>query len=129
MRNAQVTVCKDAQLTVTILYHGKELAYTIFHQKEQQSEIVETKNVDLARRNQSKAHKPALAIPGVNPFILKRGHFYFGLTGNFNRVIEVNLEKRDQLQIFDQVTSVEDFLQRINLFIDKKVVLYFLVIY
>lgn len=59
LRNAQVTVCEDAQGTVTILYHGKELAYTIFHKQEHQSEIVESKNVDLALINQRKAHVPA----------------------------------------------------------------------
>ena len=41
---------------------------------------------------------------------------------NFDQLIEVNLEKRDQLQVFDQVTSVDNFLQRINLVFDKNVV-------
>ena len=45
----------------------------------------------------------------------------FGLE-NFDQVIEVNLEKRDQRQLFDKATSVEDFLKRINLFFDQKVV-------
>lgn len=58
LRNAQVTVCENSQETVTILYHGKELVYTIFHKQEHQSEIVETKNVDLALQNQRKAHTP-----------------------------------------------------------------------
>jgi transposase len=67
LRNAQVTVCEDSQETVTILYHGKELAYTIFHKQEHQSEIVNTKNVDLALQNQSKAHKPAPDHPWRRP--------------------------------------------------------------
>lgn len=67
LRNAQVTVCEDAQGTVVILYHGKELAYTIFHKQEHQSEIVETKNVNLALQNQSKAHKPAPNHPWLKP--------------------------------------------------------------
>lgn len=45
----------------------------------------------------------------------------FGLE-NFSNVIEVNLEKRDHLQLFDQAMSVEDFIKRINLFLDQKVV-------
>jgi len=67
LRNAQVTVCEGAQGTVTILYHGKDLAYTIFHQQEHQSEIVETKNVDLALQNQRKAHVPAPDHPWRKP--------------------------------------------------------------
>lgn len=69
----------------------------------------------------------------VNPYrkpLILRGARQVGKTSvirkfgqeNFDRVIEINLEKRDQLQIFDQATSVEDFLQRINLFFDKNVV-------
>jgi transposase InsO family protein len=57
LRNAQVTICENIQGFVIILYQGKELAYTIFHKQEHQSEIVETKNVDLALQNQRKAHK------------------------------------------------------------------------
>lgn len=68
LRNAQVTVCENGQGTVTILYKGKELAYTIFHQQERQSEIVETKNIDLVLRNQSKAHKPAPDHPWLQSF-------------------------------------------------------------
>jgi hypothetical protein len=63
LRNAQVTVCENSQGIVTILYHGKELAYTIFHKQEHQSEIVETKDVDLALQNQRKAHIPAADHP------------------------------------------------------------------
>lgn len=44
----------------------------------------------------------------------------FGLE-NFDQVIEINLEKKDQLSIFDQATSVEDFLKRLSLFFDKKI--------
>jgi len=45
----------------------------------------------------------------------------FGLE-NFEQVIEINLEKRDQRQLFDRAISIEDFVNRINLFFDKKVV-------
>lgn len=45
----------------------------------------------------------------------------FGLE-NFDQIVEVNLEKRDQRRLFDQATSVDDFLKRINLSFDKKVI-------
>jgi hypothetical protein len=67
LRNAQVTVCEDSQGKVTILYHGKELTFTIFHKQEHQSEIVETKDVDLALQNQRKAHIPAPDHPWRKP--------------------------------------------------------------
>ena len=41
---------------------------------------------------------------------------------NFGQVVEINLEKKDQLSIFDKVNSVEDFLRRISIFFDKAVV-------
>jgi transposase len=69
LRKAHVTVCENSQGTVTILYHGKELTYTIFHKQEHQSEIVETKNVDLALQNLRKAHKPAPDHPWRQPFL------------------------------------------------------------
>jgi transposase len=67
LRNAQVTVCEDAQGIVTILYKGKKLVYSIFHKQERQSEIVETKDVDLALQNQRKAHIPAANHPWRYP--------------------------------------------------------------
>lgn len=59
LRNAQVVVCEDAAEHITILYKSKPLAYTIFHKQERVPQIVESKNLDLALVNQSKAHKPA----------------------------------------------------------------------
>jgi len=59
MRNAQVTVCKDASGNITLLYKDKLLPYTIFHKQAKQAEIVETKDVDAALQNQRKAHVPA----------------------------------------------------------------------
>jgi transposase len=46
MRQAVVTVCRDAQQHITILYKGKSLPYTIFHQQAKQSEVVPSKNVN-----------------------------------------------------------------------------------
>ncbi len=59
MQHAVVTVCLDAQGKVTLLYKGKPLEYTIFHMQAKQAEIVQTKHLDQALLNQSKAHKPA----------------------------------------------------------------------
>ena len=46
LRNARVTVCLDAAETVTLLYRGKPLPYTIFHKQTHQAEIVSTKDLD-----------------------------------------------------------------------------------
>ena len=73
LRNAQVTVCENAQGTVTILYNGKELIYSIFHKQVRQSEIVNTKNLDLALQNQRKAHVPAPDHPWRKPLHPEKG--------------------------------------------------------
>jgi transposase len=59
LRNAQVTVCEDATGQITILYKGKSLEFTIFHKQPHQAEIVETKDIDFALRNQHMARTPA----------------------------------------------------------------------
>lgn len=59
LRNAQVTVCEDANGQITILYKGKTLEFTIFHKQLRQAEVVETKDVDHALQSQRMAHKPA----------------------------------------------------------------------
>jgi hypothetical protein len=46
LRNAQVTVCENAQGEVTILYKNKPLPYTIFHKASQQAEVVDSKTLD-----------------------------------------------------------------------------------
>lgn len=46
MRQALVTVCKDAQHNITILYKGKALPYTIYHRQAKQAELVATKQLD-----------------------------------------------------------------------------------
>jgi transposase len=73
LRNAQVTVCEDAQASVTILYQSKPLPFAIFHKQERLAEIVDSKNVDLLLRNQSKAHKPAPDHPWRTSFLPKNG--------------------------------------------------------
>ena len=91
LRNAHVTVCEDALGTVIILYKGKELEHTLFHEQQHQSDIVETKNLDLALQNQptpsrspsAKTYTPLQIIPGESRSIPKRGHLYFGIKGTF----------------------------------------------
>jgi hypothetical protein len=68
MRNAPVTVCLDDQGNITILYKGKPLNYTVFHQQAKQSEVVQSKQIDQALLNQSKAHKPTPNHPWHNRF-------------------------------------------------------------
>ena len=46
LRNAQVSVCENAQGEVTILYKNKPLAYTIFHKPIRQAEVADTKTLD-----------------------------------------------------------------------------------
>jgi transposase len=58
LRQATLTVCLDAQGNISLLYKGKPLEYTIFHQQAKQAEVVPSKHLDLALINQSKAHKP-----------------------------------------------------------------------
>lgn len=41
---------------------------------------------------------------------------------NFEQIVEINLEKKEQFSVFDQATSVSDFLKRLSLFLDKKII-------
>ena len=54
LRNAQVTVCENAQGEVTILYKNQPLAYTLFHKPPRQAQVVDTKSLD----RQIKSPKP-----------------------------------------------------------------------
>jgi transposase len=54
LRNAQVTVCENAQGEVTILYQNQPLAYTLFHKPTRQAQVVDTKTLD----HQIKSPKP-----------------------------------------------------------------------
>jgi predicted AAA+ superfamily ATPase len=40
----------------------------------------------------------------------------------FEQIIEINLEKKEHFAIFDKATSVEDFLKRVNVFFDQKII-------
>jgi len=59
LRNAQVTVCLNAQQEITLLYNGKALPYTIYHQQAKQAEIVSAKQLDLALNEKRLPTKPA----------------------------------------------------------------------
>ena len=56
LRHAPVTVCLDAQESLSILYKGKPLDHTIFHRQAKQSQIVDPKQLNTVVR---KPHKPA----------------------------------------------------------------------
>jgi transposase len=59
LRNAQVLVCVNAQNEITILYNGKALPYTIYHQQAKQAAIVSAKLLDQALQENRLPHKPA----------------------------------------------------------------------
>jgi transposase len=59
LRNAQVTVCVNAQEEITILYNAKALPYSIYKHQAKQAEIVSTKQLDLALQPKRLPTKPA----------------------------------------------------------------------
>jgi transposase len=72
MRQAVVTVCKDARGNLTLLYQGKSLPYTVFHKQAKQSEVVPSKNVNQVLP----PHRPAPDHPWRQGFatpLSKRG--------------------------------------------------------
>jgi len=77
LRNALVTVCVNAQDNITILYNGKSLPYTIYHQQAQQAEVVSAKQIDLALQEPHLPTKPAPDHPWRQGFatpLSKRGN-------------------------------------------------------
>jgi len=76
LRKAQVIVCVNAQEEITILYNGKVLLYTIYHQQAKQAEIVSAKQLDLALKAKRLPPKPAPNHPWRRGFatpLSKRG--------------------------------------------------------
>lgn len=59
MRHAAVTVRLDANGAITILYKGKSLAFTTFHQQSKQSEVVQSKQIDHTLKYKQKGTIPA----------------------------------------------------------------------
>jgi hypothetical protein len=77
LRNAQVTVCVNAQENITILYNGKSLPFTIYHQQPKQADIVPAKLLDLALQKPHLPTKPAPDHPWRQGFatpLSKRGN-------------------------------------------------------
>ena len=63
LRKAKVTICLSTDGKVTILYKGKELAYTIFKKQAKQSQILSSKDVDRKVDKVRKQYKPASDHP------------------------------------------------------------------
>jgi transposase len=59
LRNAQVTICVNAQEQLTILYQGKALPYSIYNQQAKQAQIVSSKQLDGALPSKPLPPKPA----------------------------------------------------------------------
>jgi transposase len=59
LRHAQVLVCLNAQEDITILYNGKSLPYSIYHQQAKQAEIVSSKQLHPVFQAKSLPQKPA----------------------------------------------------------------------
>lgn len=77
LRNAQVTVCMNAQEDITILYNGKSLPFTIYNQQAKQAEVVSAKPIDLALQKPHLPTKPAPDHPWRQGFatpLSKRGN-------------------------------------------------------
>jgi transposase len=73
LRGTTLTVCRDASGQVTLLYRGKSLPFTIFHKQAKQAEVVLSKDVDLALRNQAYAHPAAPDHPWRQPLNPQKG--------------------------------------------------------
>lgn len=63
LRHARVTVCQDISGRVTILYKNSPLEYTVFHLQPKQSEVVSSKDIDLALQPKPSPRKPAPEHP------------------------------------------------------------------
>ena len=63
LRNAQVTVCLNAQDQITILYNGKSLPYSIYKHQAQQAQIVSAKQLNQAFQAKPLPHTPAPKHP------------------------------------------------------------------
>ncbi len=59
LRNARITVCKDASSNISLLYKQKSLPYTTFYKQAKQAEVIETKDLDAAILNQRSTRPPA----------------------------------------------------------------------
>jgi hypothetical protein len=69
LRQAQVTVCLNAQKQITILYNGKTLPYSIYKQQAQQAEILSAKQLDQVLQPKRLPPKPAPDHPWRKGFV------------------------------------------------------------
>lgn len=58
LRNATVTVCKDAHFGIAILYKGHPLDYTVFHKQAHQAEVVSSKHIGSALNSPKAPYVP-----------------------------------------------------------------------
>jgi transposase len=72
LRNAQVTVCENAEAQVIILYKGKPLQYSLFHKQTRMPEIVDSKTLDLVLQEPRRSNKPAPDHPWRKPWLSKK---------------------------------------------------------
>jgi hypothetical protein len=87
LRNAQVTVCVNAQEELTILYNGKALPYSIYKHQANQAEVVSTKHLDAALQPKRLPPKPAPDHPWRRGFatpLSKRRHVTPAPTGDIS---------------------------------------------
>ena len=87
LRNAQVTVCANAQEEITIWYAGKTLSYSIYKQQAKQAEIVSAKQLAQALPQTRSPHKPAPDHPWRQGFatpLSKRGNATSAQTGDIS---------------------------------------------
>jgi len=63
LRNAKVTVCQNAEGTITILYKDQELDYSIFKKQAKQSQVLSSKDVNRKVDQTREANKPASNHP------------------------------------------------------------------
>jgi transposase len=85
LRNAQVTVCVNAQEQITILYNHNALPYSIYIQQAKQAEIISTKQLDHALHERRLPYKPAPDHPWRQGFakpLSKRRNVTPGSTGD-----------------------------------------------
>jgi hypothetical protein len=77
LRNAQVTVCVNAQEDITILYNGKALSYTLYKQQAKQAAVISSKQLNQALPPKRLPPKPAPDHPWRKGFatpLSKRRH-------------------------------------------------------
>jgi hypothetical protein len=87
LRHTQVLVCLNAQEEITILYNGKSLPYSIYHQQALQAEIVSAKQLNQAFPAKPLPHKPAPDHPWRRGFatpLSKRGNVTSTLKGDIS---------------------------------------------